>query len=350
MKSLRLFRGLGKGAVIIGVGIFFLFIAAGPGWTQQKPKTIRLGHATSGTSPYNYVKFFTEKFAEKTKEYSSGKLEVKLFPDFQLGDEQAMAQATRQGSQEMVVLAINNLAPFAPAVGAFSLPYLYETPDQLFKIEARMTEEINQWVVKAAGVRILDWGWGGFRVLTNSARPVKNLNDLKGLRIRVPKNDIMLGTFKSWGITPLPLAWGETFQALQQKVIDGQENPYSVIIGSKFFEVQKYITDIDYTGNVAPLVISEKFYSNLSLDLQQALLKAAADAREFNRKWMKEFEATLRKEAESKGMVLNGRPNDFPEWVKLAKGIWPNYTESIGGGNKSQGEEVLNKFLSARDK
>ena len=118
-------------------------------------------------------------------------------------------------------------------------------------------QELTENTINDAGVRIIAWTYTGFRRLTNSKKPVKSVADLQGLVIRVPKNEIMIDTYKSWGISPTPMAWSETFAGLQTKVVDGQDNPYTTINAMKFYEVQKYVTNIRYIFSIEPLIIKK---------------------------------------------------------------------------------------------
>ena len=111
-------------------------------------------------------------------------------------------------------------------------------------------------------------------MLTNSKKPVKTVADLQGLVIRVPKNEIMIDTYKAWGINPTPMAWTETFAGLQQKVVDGQDNPYMTVHAMKFYEVQDYVTNLRHIFSIEPLVVSEQLYQSMPPQQQQAVTAA----------------------------------------------------------------------------
>ena len=176
-----------------------------------------------------------KKFAEEVERLSGGKHKVKLFLNGQLGSEQDTVNDAAMGTLDMSLLAINNITPFSPTVGIFTLPYVILSLDDAVTLtQGPVGQELMENTIRDAGVRILGWTYTGFRVLTNSKKPVRTVADLDGLHIRVPKNEIMLDTYKSWGINAVPMAWAETFTALQQKVVDGQDNPYLTVHSMKF--------------------------------------------------------------------------------------------------------------------
>ncbi|WP_258360776.1 TRAP transporter substrate-binding protein [Moorella sulfitireducens (nom. illeg.)] len=302
--------------------------------------TIRFGHANEPTdaSIFHVVAL---KFKELTEKYSNGRIQVEIYPSAQLGGEQEMVRNCQLGTQEVTEVSIANLNPYSKSLYFLSLPYIFDSVEQGRAVANNMMEQINQWAINEAGVRILSFQDAGFRVLSNSKKPVKKLADLQGLKIRIPQNPIWIATFKSWGIDPVPLDWAETFNALQQKVVDGQENPYNVLVAQKFYEIQKYVTDIDFIYQTSAILISEKFFQTLPKDLQEAVIKAGKETQAFE--WDladKSIESDKRTITE-KGMVLLGRPEDFDEWVKRARSTWPQFYELMGNGDKEKGKQII---------
>jgi tripartite ATP-independent transporter DctP family solute receptor len=271
------------------------------------------------------------KFKELTDKYTNGRVEVKIFPNNQLGSEEEVAQSVRTGTIEAEILYTGSLQPLAPSIGVMMLPYAFTTNEQVWKAMDAMKAPLNERLPKEAGVRILGYFEKGFRVLTNSKKPIEYIEDLKGVKVRVTKNNITIKTFKSWGIDPIPMAWPEVFPALQQKVIDGQENPYTTSISSKFYEVQKYITEIHYLIWSGPLIISERFYQKLPKDIQEALNKAGEETAVYERKVSGEETEAAKKELVKLGMVLSGAPKDEEKWQKAAQSTWPDFYATIGG-------------------
>ncbi len=282
------------------------------------------------------------KFAELLEAKSGGKHKAKLFLNGQLGSEQDTVNDAALGTLDASILASNNLAPFSPTMGVLSLPYMIQTLDEAQQLTlGEFGEKLTANTVRDAGVRVLGWTYSGFRVLSNSEKPIRTLEDLKGMVVRVPKNDVMIKTYNAWGINPTPMAWSETFTALQQGVVDGQDTPYTTINAMKFYEVQKYITDIHYLFLVEPLVMSEQVFSGLNEKTQKMVLEAGREASDYSVKWLTEKEAIIRTElVEKHGMEIVKPANDEKDWIEAATTqVWPEAYKSVGG------KEVVNEAL-----
>ncbi len=293
-----------------------------------KVYTLKLAHGVTTSDPLQPA---AEKFKELVESYTEGRVKVELYPNGQLGDEQEIVQSLRSGAIEAGIVYTGNAQSLAPSIGVVMLPYLFKNSEEAWYALDAVVPGMNERIIKEAGIRNLGFFEKGFRVLTNSKKPVETIDDLKGLKIRVSPSELPIKTFKSWGIDPVPMAWGEVFTALQQGVIDGQENPYTTIPAVKFEEVQKYVTEIHYMLWTGPLLISEKFYSKLPADLQEQVAKAGQDAVT----WERAFAAGLKDEAIKKcidaGMILSGAPNDEEVWQKNAQSIWPDFYDGVGG-------------------
>ncbi len=278
-----------------------------------------------------------ERFAKLVEAYTGGEITFGLFPNGQLGSEQETVQNCRLGTLDFSVAAINNITPFSPTVGLFTLPYLIQSVDEAVTLtQGPIGDELVQNTIKSAGVRILGWSYSGFRRLSNSKRPITKPADLKGLTIRVPKNAIMIDSYKSWGVSPTPMAWDEVFTALQQKVLDGQDTPLITQYVMKFYEVQKYITKIRYVFLLEPLVISEKLFQSQSPEVQEILMRAGKEAQEFCRQFLIVFEDSIETELKGKGLEILEPADGEKEWIeKATKAVWPKFYKSIGGKEKA---------------
>lgn len=282
-------------------------------------------------------------FVAALEEQSGGKMTGKLFVNGQLGDEQDTVTAAATGTLDFSILAINNITPFSPSVGTLTLPYVILSQEDAEKVtQGDVGQQMIEQTIEDAGVRIIGWGYSGFRVLTNSKKPVSTVADLQGLVIRVPKNEIMIETYKSWGISPTPMAWGETFAALQQKVVDGQDNPFMTVYAMKFDEVQKYITDLHYLFSIEPLIVSEALFTSLSDEEQAQVLAAGEAATKASSEFLRAEEAKIKEELVSRGMEITEPADDEQEFMKLAtEAVWPQFYDQIGG------KEVLDNVLTS---
>ena len=300
-------------------------------------KTLKIGLGDPIDSDQGVLALRFKEIVEKT---SGGNYKIDIFPAGQLGDEQKMVKDSRRGSIDGAVVAVNNITPFAKSVGILTLPYLMKSFDDAVK--ATTGELGDKWrdvLIKEAGVRVLGWAYSNFRVLTNSKKPVTNLAELKGLKIRVPKNAIMIGTWKALGAEPIPMAWPETFTALQQRVVDGQDNPHITNYAMKFYEVQKYTSEVHYLFSLQPLVVGEKFFRKLSAADQAMLTRAGIEAQQYNLLFSVTQSETARQNMMKKG-VKYMEIEDEDQWAKLAMDkVWPEFYKSVGG--KGEVDAVL---------
>jgi len=290
---------------------------------------IAVGDAAGGTQDA-LGKKFVELLKKKTRH------SAKLFHNGQLGSEQDTVNDAALGTLDMSILAINNITPFSPTVGVFTLPYVILSLDDAIKLtQGPVGQELVKNTIRDAKVRIIGWAYSGFRVLTNSKKPIKTVADLKGVVVRVPKNEIMLDTYKSWGINATPMAWSETFTALQQKVVDGQDNPYITVHAMKFYEVQKYATNVRYLFSIEPLIISESVFQGLKPADQKAILEAGKEATDYSAQYLRDSEAAIKADLVKKGMQIVDPADGEKEFIDRAtKAVWPKFYKSIGGKEK----------------
>lgn len=290
-----------------------------------------VGDAAGGTQ-WELGTSFAKSFEQKT----GGKHKVDLFPNGQLGSEEDTVNNASMGVLDFSILAVNNITPFSPTVGLLTMPYVIQSAEDAKKLtQGEVGKELAENTIRDAGVRIVGWAYSGFRVLTNSKKPVKTLDDLKGLVIRVPKNEIMIASYQAWGVNPTPMSWSETFTGLQQRVVDGQDNPYITVSAMKFYEVQKYITNVRYIFSLEPLVVSESVFQDQKPDVQKAILDAGREATEHSFKYLLETEEKIKKDLVARGMQITDPADGEKEWIaKATTAVWPKFYKSIGGKEK----------------
>ncbi|AKX45000.1 C4-dicarboxylate ABC transporter substrate-binding protein [Thiopseudomonas alkaliphila] len=290
-----------------------------------------IGDAAGGTQ-YELGKSFAEEIEKRT----DGKYKINLFPNGQLGSEEDTINNASMGLLDFSILAVNNITPFSPNVGVLTLPYvIHGAEDAKLLTQGEIGKQLADDTIRDAGVRILGWAYSGCRRLTNSVRAVESPADLKGLVIRVPKNGIMIGSYQAWGVNPTPMAWSETFTALQQGVVHGQDNPYITIDAMKFYEVQKYITDSCYVFSLEPLVMGEGVFQSLSPEMQTTVIEAGKAATEHSYAYLQAKEQAIKKSlVEERGMTIVQPKDNESEWIAQATKIWPKFYKSIGGKDK----------------
>lgn len=317
-----------KRFTILGL-VFFLVAALMLPVSASAGKNLKIGLGDPIDSDQGVLAL---RFKEIIEKASNGNYKVDVFPAGQLGDEQKMVKDARRSSIDGAVVAVNNITPFSKSVGILTLPYLIQSFDDAVKIS---TGDLgNKWreiLIKDAGVRVLGWAYSNFRILTNSKKPVTTLADLKGLKIRVPKNAIMIGTWKALGAEPIPMAWPETFTAMQQKVVDGQDNPHIVNYTMKFYEVQNYSTECHYLFSLQPLIVGEKFFQSLSAEDQAMFIRAGIEAQQASLLFNYSQSETAKQNMIKKG-VEHSEITDEDQWAKIAMDkVWPEFYDTVGG-------------------
>lgn len=275
------------------------------------------------------------RFKELLEQYSDGKLKVDL--RFGNTSEHDIAMKLSEGKTHMGMIATNNIAPFAPSLGFFTLPYMFpEMDDAKTLLRHEKMEEIALRSALESNVRPLSFFIGGYRILANNVRVVKTTQDLKGLKIRVPQNQMMLETFRAWGIEAYPIPWSEVYPSLEAGLIDGQENPVNILFAGinmtkEAWEVLKYLTNIHYFLFTAPHLISESFYQGLTRENQEFVRKAAIKAEEYIWDTVAGEDQKLTEFAKTKGMVFVDPENETGDWEAKARSIWPKFYFRTGG-------------------
>lgn len=333
------FKWLSLCAIVAVAGVLALTPCA-----MAKTKII-LG--TSVEPGFNYAHQNCVKFKEQVEKYTNGEIEVEIYPASQLGDEQELVRSMQMGTVHASFVAINNYNVYAPSLAYFNLPYLFTDIEQFRKFVDVMWDKNNEWSIKEANIRFLSICDIGFRQITNAKHPIKTIDDLKGLKIRVPQNTLMVNAFKSFGIDPISMAFAEVFNAMQQGVLDGQECCYNIVTAKKYNEVQKYGTDIKYNVHVGVLLLAEPFFKGLSKELQDAVLKAGKEAMIYERGLSDELQKKDLEIMKASGMEIFGPPTDMDEWIKRGKASWPAAMKVIGGGDEAKGKAVVAEVEAA---
>ena len=205
------------------------------GQAKAASKTTVIVASSVDANPQNYTNVFYNKFIELAQQYSDNAFDFQFFPSMQLGDEQETVRGIQLGTIHIANLATNNYAPFAPSCGWVNMPYMFDSLEEFRALVDAMWDQNNEWAIKEGGCRLLCILDIGYRQLTTSAKhPVRKLADAKGIKIRTPQNALMVSTFKALGLEPTAVSFAETFNALQQGVVDGQEGCFNNVVTLKF--------------------------------------------------------------------------------------------------------------------
>jgi TRAP-type transport system periplasmic protein len=315
-----------KRTVALFVSVLFLFIV-----TQVSAEVVLNFAHSNPANDKSQNHFFYLKFSELAKKYSNGEIVINEFPSNQLGSEADRVNKARKQLNLITQASTPNVTPFSPSAGVLTLPYMFNDMDEIFKLlRSDFGTLLGDRIRQESGLRVLCYLTTGFRVITNSKTCVKNIDDMKNLKIRIPKDTVMLATFKAWGVNAITMGWSETFTGLQQKVIDGQINSYVTNYAASFHEVQKYITPIAAMPWISPILMSESGFNRLEPQIQEALLKAAEEAALLEQEWGLLKENEFQDVLVSKGMEIC-ELEDTDVWIEKAKAIWPDLYDVSGG-------------------
>jgi len=311
--------------------------SAAPGKTEFKAQ-LKLATLTPASHTYNQA---ANKFAELVKQRSQGRIEVKVYPDGQLGKgERELLEAIQQGTLDIYVGSTAPLSGFSPSMGILDIPFLlrdYAHADTVLDgpIGLALLKDLEK-----ANLKGLAFWENGFRNLTNSKVAVKTPADAKGLKIRTQENKIHLTAWKAAGVNPVPMAWSEVYGALQQKTIDGQENPVAVIHSAKLNEVQKYLSMTQHVYSPAVLIVSAKKWQTMPQADQAMLLKTALEVAQYERKLGREAEAKQVAELTARGMMIT-KEVDKAAWQKAMQPAFDEFSKQLG-------KEIIDAILNTK--
>ncbi|HXH01839.1 MAG TPA: TRAP transporter substrate-binding protein [Candidatus Competibacteraceae bacterium] len=260
--------------------------------------TLKLGHA--GNEQHSWHKAAL-RFGELVAAKTNGAVEVKVFPSEQLGKELDVINAIQLGSVDLTVTG-ESLQNWAPKAALLAVPYMIRDERHLTAVvNGPIGQEIAKEVEDKTQLKAIAWFARGPRNLTAN-RPIKSPAELNGLVMRVPNVPLFLNVWKALGAKPTPMAFSEVFTALQQGVVEAQENPLSLIKSASFFEVQKYVNQTEHVRSWIYLVMGVKKFNKLKPEYQQAILDAAKEAQAYEHELFLKDEQQLIDDLKAKGM------------------------------------------------
>ena len=229
--------------------------------SAQQATVLRWGDVVAGGHPQVVM---IERVAAEVKAKSGGRIDIQGFPGGQMGSSRDMIEAVSNGTQQIVTEGAANFGAWIPSISVTEAPFIWKSPAHLIKaLNGPLLDKYNEQLIKARGMRILGAVYYGTRHLTTSDRPVKTVADAKGLKLRVPENDVFKAMADSWGAKPTPMNFNELYLALKTGTVDGQENPLPTIKSGKFNEVQKYIILTGHVMTPRLVVVNEAAWQKM---------------------------------------------------------------------------------------
>lgn len=313
-----------------------LLFVAGCGSSQKDagakkdgPKVMKLGIVT------NKDRSLTKglvKFGEIVEKESGGSIKVEVFSDGVLGGDRQVIEALQMGTVHGTAVSTGVIAAFAPRMDAFDLPFLFKDKATAYKLfDGPLGQEVLSDLPKAGLIGFSYWE-NGFRHLTNNKREVKTADDIKGLKVRTLESKVHVETWKTLGANPTPIAYTQLYSAMEQGVVDGQENPMGNVVGMKFNEVQKYLTYTGHIYNANVFMISKKFFDGLTDKEKEVVKKAAEEAKTYQRQLNDKEDNDSIAILKEKGMKLTElNPGEKEKMQQILQPVYKQVGTAIGG-------------------
>jgi TRAP-type transport system periplasmic protein len=314
---------------------------AAVGLAHAQTKTIKFANQNAKGHP---IVLGMEKFAEIVEAKSGGKLKVNVFPGGALGSDQANVSALQGGTLEMAAMNSGIFASIVKDFEIYDFPFLFGTPKEADTVVDGPFGTALHKKLEERGIVGLAYYELGFRELTNSKRPIAKVEDIAGLKLRVIPNPINVDWVTALGANPTPLPFPELYAALEQKAVDGQENPVATIQGAKLYEVQKYMTLTNHQYNPQSVVMSKKFWDSLSADEKKIVQDAALESAKYQRAQSRSAAAGILEDLKKNGMQVTELP--AAEVAKLREKMKP----VIAKHSASVGEATVKAVMAELEK
>lgn len=307
----------------------------------DKTFTIKFSHVVARNTPKGKA---ADKFKELVEKNTDGRIKVEVYPNAELYGDKGELQALQSNSVQMLAPASAKFTPIAPELQVLDLPFLFDSVEDIPKVASPDTTVgkaiFENKKLADKNIKVLGLWDNGLKQLTSNT-PIRTTDDLKGMSFRIQPSDVLRSQFNQWGAKATPMDFSEVYNALEQGVVDGQENPYSNIAPHKIHEVQKHITESNhgYIGYI--LVISTAFFESLPKDLQDEVVKAADEASTYTRDITAEVNAEAKQTVLDSGKTKITKLTDSErEALKdaVVPKVWKQYAKVIG-------EDIVNELL-----
>lgn len=257
-------------------------LAWDPAPAESAPKhRWRVAVVTPAGHPYNLG---LEHFKRRVENGSNNEIEVTIFPSGQLGGEVESVKNVQLGTLTMTIVSTSNTSPFYKDLEALGVPYLFKNMSCAYKVlDGEVGEDMKAGLLKNAQLRVLGWYTFGMRQVVNTRRPILKPADMAGLKFRVPADKMAEEAYRALGANPVPMDFPEVFNALQQGVIDGADNPLITVQQFKWYEVVKNVSLTNTAAGISPFLISERAFSRLPEDQKKLVIEAGAESTKINR-------------------------------------------------------------------
>ncbi len=288
---------------------------------------LRLAHGLPVDSLYDRG---CQRFAELVNIYTGGEIEVHIFPLAELGTEQETTKMVRLGRLDLSLQAVNNTTMWYRPMDIYIMPFIFRDRTHAEHVLfGPVGQKMEKEYIEASDMRIVSWFEWGDRSIFNKIRPINKPEDLKGIRIRVPKNPVMIDTYNTLGAIAVAIDWGHLYDALKEDLADGLEGPPPGMVDMKFYDFLTYYSYINVFYGLADMVMNEALFQSLSPENQEAILKAGKEAGKHQR-WLSARSHLLGLQKLSQLGVKLNKVEDKQAFVDKVKPVWEKYKEIFG--------------------
>lgn len=272
----------------------------------------------SAQQPGSFADIFLQEYKKRVEAELPDKVDIQIFLGNTLGSEEDVLQGLALGTHH-ASLSASWVVQINPRAAIFDMPYLFADRAAVQRFADSPAGELLAAGFEGTGSKLLALWDNGFRVITNNVRPIVTPEDLKGLKIRTPSNRQRVEMFNTLGANATPMAFGELYSALDQGVVDGQENPSHVVDVSKFYEVQKYLSVSNHVYIPTFLLFSESFLAGLDPEISETLERVAKEVAPWTFDWGDDTDRTVLEKLEP---LVEINEIDFPAFQKAANPLY----------------------------
>jgi len=310
-------------AVFASIGAVLLLA----GQVSAAKLTMNIGYSVNEAHPYGT---FMNIFGERFEQFSGGTVRVKVHCCHKMGSEQEQFKKLQLGTLDGTMIAQNNAGPFFPKIDLLVLPYMIQSYDHAVKVsDGPIGQMIWGSMPKEVGVHLVTIPLFSFRHIYNTKMPINNLTDFAKMKYRVPKNVVMIDTYKAFGSDPVPIAWSEALTATQTGTVDGGDLPIDVMYSQKFHDVAKHVAKTGHFVLAPPFFVSDKFMKKMDAKQREAMDLAAKVATAASRFHTNYGMGLVQKKMEKLGVKFT-TPDTGP-WIAKAKAVHADFAKKRGG-------------------
>lgn len=282
-----------------------------------------------------------ERFDETLNDLTDGAVDINLFANSALGDQESSLEAMQTGLLDMATVE-TPITSVVPELGATALPYIFSGREHVATALDGQAGEMIEAMLLEKGLRPVAFLEGGFRQITNNVRPINTPSDLEGVKMRTPGSALRIKIFNTYGANASPLPFSELYAALQTGVFDGQENPIIWAQSQRFYEVQDYLSLTNHLYTITYLLISEDEFQSLSEDQQKAMMEAGEAAEEYSVELGARADQEIAAFLEEQGMEINEA--DIEAFTQASRPIWSDWASE----QDAEAQQLIDLIVAAR--